>query len=274
MADTTDNDDLAPIDPNDAPSGYSPDRAQRALDALRSRIAGSSPRAGRTVRFADAAIAAGRLLQIATSTEVAARLARLPPEEFSPSAVSDLEVLSWAAWHLDIQASRPTARSAARVPADLSEAAMEQRKDLLNLLEFGLRGDAQIQAELAAIRSGGGYVDLLRDLIRLGELVQKHSALLAVRLPHDYTPGLTDEAFRLADELRQALGLVPDNVQDDTPARFWGLFSAVFYDVKGAIGFLYRNDSARLAGLPSLSAARKAVRRSSGATPRSAAPES
>lgn len=273
MADTTDNDDLAPIDPNDAPSGYSPDRAQRALDALRARIAGAAPRSGRAVRFADAAIAASRLQQIATSAEIAPRLARLPPEEFSAAAISDLEVLSWAAWHLDIQATRPTARSAARVPADLSEAAMEQRKDLLNLLEFGLRGDARIQGELAAIRSGGGYVDLLRDLIRLGELVQKHSALLAVRLPHDYSPGLVDEAFRLADELRQALGLLPDNVQDDTPARFWGLLSAVFYDVKGALGFLFRNDPARLAGLPSLSNARKPVRRSPAATPKPAEPE-
>lgn len=259
MTDTT-NEDLAPIDPADAPAGYSPDRAQRALDELAGLLAQTSPRTGRHLRFGDIAIIASQLYQIASQPAVLARLERFPQDEFSVSAVRDLERLSWAAWHLDIQATKPTQRSAARVPADLSEAAIEQRKDLLNLLEFGLRGDERVQAELAAIRSGGGYVDLLRDLIRLADLVTKHGPRLAVRLPQDYSPSMADDALRLADELRQALGLVPDNAQDDTPARFWGLLWTTFYEVKAALTFLFRRDPARQNALPSLSAPRKTSR--------------
>jgi hypothetical protein len=181
--------------------------------------------------------------------------------------VSDLERLAWAAWHFDIQATKPTQRSTARVPADLSDAAIEHRKDLLNLLEFGLRGDERVQAELTAIRAGGGYVDLLRDLVRLADLATKHGPRLAARLPQDYSPSMADEALRLADELRQALGLVPDNTQDDTSARFWNLFWTTFYEVKAALTFLFRRDPTRLGALPSLSAPRKSSRARSTSRP-------
>lgn len=242
----------------DAPGGYSPGRAEAAIESLRAAIAATPARSPRMLSFADAAMLAGRLHTLATRPDLAARLGTLPASEFAPDTVERLEKAAWAAWYIDAKRVLPANPSRAVVPAALADAALAQKRQMLTVLDFGLRDDAAVVGVLAEIRVGQGYLDTTRDLVQLSELYREHGARLATRMPLDFRAADVDEALRLADEMRVTLGLGPVVVAgDDTNMRFWGLLWRVFNDVREALLFLLRHDEAAIAEVPSLTARRR-----------------
>jgi hypothetical protein len=246
----------------EAPPGYSPDLALGALETLRPRIERSVARP-RLIRFADAAVACSRLHASAGVPELATRLARLPPEEFQPGLLGELAQISWALWHLDLLSAKPLPTvSKARVPAALWDSALRTRREMLEVVEFGLRSVDGIEAELADIRRGSGYLDAARDLLRLAEMYRDYGSILAGRLPQDFKATTADTAGRLADELRVALGLGSVTTpSDETGRRLWGLTVSVFGEVRAALQYLLRNDPVALSALPNLSAPRRSTTR-------------
>jgi len=252
-------DESVPPDAADAPIGYTPDLGAQALVALRPQIERSAPRA-RLIRFADAAVACTRLHAMTQTPDLAQRLARLPSEEFPASLPGELAQIGWGLWHLDLLSAKPsTTLSKARVPSPLWDSALRTRREMLEVADFGLRGVEGIEAELADIRRGSGYLDTARDLLQLAEMYRDYAPLLAGRLPQDFKLNTATIASRLADELRVALGLGPiATASDDTGRRFWGLTVTVFGEVRAALQYLLRNDPVALATLPSLAAPRRA----------------
>ncbi len=255
-------DESVPADQEDAPKGYTPDRAAQALEELRPKIEQTRGRP-RLIRFADAAVACARLYEVTQQPALAERLRRLPPEEFSPTLLDDLTQTSWALWHLDLlsaKASGPVSK--ARVPAALWDSALKSRREMLEVVEFGLRTVDGADATIVSIRQGSGYLDGARDLLQLAELYRDYQPLLAARLPQDFRFGDADTASRLADELRVALGLGPVTAAgDDTARKVWGLTVRVFGEVRAALLYLLRNDLAAQAILPKLVAPRRAPTR-------------
>jgi hypothetical protein len=253
--------ELTPTNPEDAPSGYTPDRGTSALAELKPRLADVVPRHTRTIRLADAAIAGAVLHTLATG-ELAPRLATLASE--CPQArLDDLKVSTWALWHLDLAQTTgaPQRPSASRVPAALWDAVVRQRREAMLLLEFAMRDDEAVQAELARVRSGHGHIDHMRDLLRLSALVESRAALLAQRVPQDYTPAMAPQLVSMADDLREALGLPAGAIdKDTTAARVWAFFFDAFTEVRAALAYLLRNDPDRLNTLPTLVARRSPTR--------------
>jgi len=255
-------DESVPADQVDAPKGYTPDRAAQALEALRAKIEGS-PEQARLVRFADAAVLCTRLHEIAQRPDLAERLARLPKEEFAPALLDELSQAAWALWHLDLLSVKPAEpTSKARVPAPLWDGVLKTRREMLSVVEFGLRGVDGADATIAGIRQGSGYLDGARDLLHLAELYRDYAPLLAARLPQDFRIQDADTATRQADELRVALGLRPvGTAGDDTGRRVWGFTVRVFGEVRAALQYLLRGDPAALATLPKLVSPRRVATR-------------
>lgn len=135
----------------------------------------------------------------------------------------------------------------AQVPMDLVKEAYAHRARLSKLLDFYLEDDAEAVIELASIRQGTGYDDLVNDLFRLANLAESRQAALAnerrftaqtvpdtrdlaARFMAALSDDETDDAARILDEQRRLYTLIKDNYAELAAAARFALRDAPIGD--------------------------------------------
>lgn len=190
---------MSDLEPNDIQRG-------RAEAVALEPILATAPR-GRTqgVSLTKAATALLALARLVRDQGWRPRFERLPLEDWS---ITHLDVLEARALALHVLlrdlATAEAGSPGPRVPLSTVRKAHKLRAEVLELLEFALKDDADVR-ELASIRSGTGYSDLQSDLIRLAVLLRARKDTLAEEAPRRFNPAHADDAERLAAEILAAI---------------------------------------------------------------------
>lgn len=244
-----------------------PEGARLAFESLQPLLDEQSELRRANTDVDKATITAAAIGRMVTQPEVRARFAALPASDFEMVHVDRLESAALATWHTIIQLRIAEVQSSgARLPeGTLAEAAAVKQR-MLRVLSYHLDDDEHVAAELTAIRSGSGYVDLASDLMRLAGLYEQNAEALAADTRHyQAEDGVT--AKRLAHTMVQVLG---DGRYDDAAywsdyhARAWTLLINTYEEVSAAGRWLYR-DADGESRFPSLYTVGRRRRRNPGA---------
>lgn len=157
-----------------------------------------------------------------------------------------IATLSLATWFIrQQQLGHRVLNSNATVPQDVLRAAQLLRRRMLSVLEYWLRDDERLMAEVAAIRAGTGYQDLANDLERLADLHQRPAVIAEIQRDTKYVqPDDVEQARSLARSIFSALGLGSENELQrwtDLCQRAWTLLNREYELHRAAGAFLMRS---------------------------------
>lgn len=231
-----------------------PEQGAAAFEKIKSRLTDLSPSALRQPRVD--AYAAGQLgLRVAEALSTPGM--RKPFDEIAGSSwnkrhLDDLETVSAALMFARTNAESESARQVdAKIPAALFQRASELKVRMTRVADYYLGMEPTLAAELASIREGTGYLDLAQDLHRLGKIYGDHKATLA----HDtkwYSATDAADAAKLEAEIVQSFERWGSSMWGDLATRAYTLFEETYGEVRAAAEFVFRNDPAKLAMVPSM----------------------
>jgi hypothetical protein len=173
------------------------------------------------------------------------RFASLPAAEFDIRNVDELETFLRAARHAQSLHATATATrpDVLRVPAELTAEANEVKGRMQRVTTYYFDDHPVYGAEVAAIRSGTGYLDLAQDLSRYARLYRQEAETVRSDRRH-YREGDAALAESLADRLFDALGLGAGGRTEsaDTLGRTWTLLRRTYEEVAAAGRWLWRHE--------------------------------
>lgn len=149
----------------------------------------------------------------------------------------------------------------------MADQATAVRNRMLRLVGYYLEDHPVEGPEISDIRSGVGYVDLMKDLDRLAAMVERNEAVLATDTKN-YVAGDPKVArqFSVGIAAKLSEGLSPEyRDHAELVARFFTLLRRSYNEVRAAAQWLFRNEPEMLAEFPGM--------RSVVSTPRPAASE-
>lgn len=222
-----------------------PDGARLAFEAVRPLLDAQTQTRRSNTSLDKAILHAASIGRMVKQPGVRARFAGMPAGDFDQQHVERLETVALAAWHAAVSLESASVQtSGARISeADVAEGT-KLKKRMIKVLEYHLGHLDEVAKELAAIRTGSGYLDLADDLVRLAALYLHHAADLGADTRH-YRAADRDRAGRLAHAIHQVLGDGRDtdaNYWSDTLARAWALLVATYSEVSAAGRWLYRHE--------------------------------
>jgi hypothetical protein len=223
----------------------SKDRA--AFESIAARLAGiaAEDAALPNVDVAAAVVALMPVARRAASEAMRPRFAMLPPSEFDIGAVDGLEPILRGARHAhSLHATATVTRpNVVRVPAEVASQATELKTRMLRVATYWFDDHPVHGAEVAAIRSGTGYLDLAQDLSRLARLFRNEAETVRSDRRH-YRDGDAALAEALADRLFDALGLGAGGRSEsaETLGRAWALLRSTYDEVAAAGRWLWRRE--------------------------------
>jgi hypothetical protein len=131
-----------------------------------------------------------------------------------------------------------------QVPKDVLDPAVKLREGMCTVLEYVCHNNQKVLDQVADIRKGSGYLDLISDLGRLARLYREHHITLSrdqVRYQAEDAQGAQDAAGRIRAELTKA-GVPDRTVLRERAARVFGLLQFAYEEVAAAGRFLWRHE--------------------------------
>lgn len=252
-----------------------PEHGAAAFEKIKSRLSDLSPAALRQPRVN--AYAAGQLgLRVAEA--LSDPTMRKPLEEIAGSSwnkrhLDDLETIASALMFAKTNAESESAKQVeAKIPVALFERATELKARMMRVADYYLSAEPTLAAELASIRDGSGYLDLAQDLHRLGRIYAEHKATLAQDRKW-YSAADAAEAAKLEADIVSSYEKSGPSKWADLATRAYTLFEESYGEVRAAAEFVFRNDPAKLAMVPSMFVELRARARAKGeASPPTPAP--
>lgn len=195
---------------------------------------------------------------------------KLPNDFFDIALLDRLEPAARAAiFALDEAQAAGALASEAKLPAKLSQEAMEMRGRMLRVLDYHLGHDKEVAALLALVRLGAGYADLSTDLGKLAAIFRSHAEVLAkdpyIRVAED-----ADTADRLAKTIQNELGVGATPKQKERKellTRAWTLLFTTYEQIAEPGRWLLKNQGGDALFVSLITAGRKPPR------PKSKAPQ-
>lgn len=178
--------------------------------------------------------------------------------EVSPALIDRLEPAAWALWYAQMQRDTHEATtSEAMLPAELVQSSTALRGTMISVAKYVLADDATVAREIAAIVSGGGYLDLAGDLGRLATLFDDHAATLALDRIR-YRSDQPAQARALASRIVKALGQTTTRPWHTAVDRSYAVLDATYEPIRELGRAMYRRESPE-ALFPSLFSVRAAA---------------
>jgi len=206
------------------------------------------------------AIAALDVVDVLEKPDVRARFDLLHEDLFDTKHLENLEEIALAALYVRNQLlSERVANNDAKLSAVLVHDATERKDRMMRVAEYHLGDMPAVQAELASIRVGTGYVDLASDLTRLATLFEQHGDLLAGD-KRWYRSDDAAAANAVALDIYRELGPKADEQWEDLGARSVSLLRRTYDEIRVAAEFIFRDEATKDA-FPSLFAVARKARR-------------
>ena len=173
-------------------------------------------------------------------------------ELFDPAVIDDAAALGLAMTYARArQNAMKVASRAKKLPDALKASATELKARMMLLTEFMFHDMPEQAKEVALIKKGTGYLDLAQDLQRLGLLYETHEELLSTDR-RVYRATDAEEARRLAEQILRGFDGPKNDDWADITARLWTLFDDAYAEIRRVAEFVFKNDAASLAKIPSL----------------------
>lgn len=202
-----------------------------------------------------AAIAAVGVADRCFEPTLLARFQALPASEFDIRHVERLGDLAWGTWHAgNFTEQLKAQKSAAKLPADLVENAMQLKRRMQRCCEYYLSDHPVASRELQRLRPGVDYIDLAGDLAGYGTMYGDYQGILSGDSKY-FRPGDRDLALRTSAQIVTLLGegMTSDAVSArDMALRCFTLLNASYDEVSEAGRWLLRKDANRDVYFPSL----------------------
>ena len=206
------------------------------------------------------AIAALDVVDVLEKPDVRARFDLLHEDLFDTKHLENLEEIALAALYVRNQLlSERVANNDAKLSAVLVHDATERKDRMMRVAEYHLGDMPAVQAELASIRVGSGYVDLASDLTRLATLFEQHAELLAGD-KRWYRSEDAAAANAVALDIYRELGPKADEQWEDLGARSVSLLRRTYDEIRVAAEFIFRDEPTK-DGFPSLFTGARRARR-------------
>ncbi|MBK8012013.1 MAG: hypothetical protein IPK13_11740 [Deltaproteobacteria bacterium] len=233
-----------------------PERAEAAFEKLRARIE-ALPKDAVTSGAVSHDEAASKILGVIEAMRaepsIPATLRTLPREIFDAKHLDALDDLTLALLHARRKAiSEASTSSGVTVPVTVIEKAAELKATMTLVLEYYVGHEPEAALELAAIRSGTGYLDLANDLSQLAALYGAHAKTLKQdKLRYD--PAHVAQAREVSFEIRRHYGSVSTgNTWSQTCWRVFTLLEESYQEVRDAVSYVYRHKRAVVDLFPTL----------------------
>jgi hypothetical protein len=194
------------------------------------------------IRVGEVTLAALKVARFVKQPEVRARFVALPG--FNSKDVDALPSYALALWHANTRRQVTSAATGgAKVSGELLERAAERRTRMIELLEFFVGDRPQVIAEVNAIKSGTGYMDIASDLGELSRLHRENDARLSGDSSGRYRPdvavGALNDAAAIIRELSQASDPKEAAAWADALARCWTLLLGAYDRITRGASWLY-----------------------------------
>lgn len=261
-----------PIDGARAELSFDPEIGEAALLTCKDALLGIDPTqvGPPNVDCIYVAVVAMALAIHIEGPKVAPVFVQLPPVFLGDATPALLRVLAQTVFYLETRArTKEATTSTVRVDVALMSEGVALRDRMLRVLNYYFHDDPLMQAELASIRSGQGYVDLASDLARAATHYTQHAAALAEDKKH-YDPKDQIRARGISKEILSALQAGADNSLVDLRNRAFTKLTRVYARLKAAGDFIFAENPAQLALFPAL---RQAVINQTARNKRPADPE-
>lgn len=169
--------------------------------------------------------------------------------------LEDTEEAAQAAWYARYRLL--LASDGAESPEELAKEGFALRAKMLRVIEYNLEEDQDVMDHLAAIRKGGGYLNLTNDLVAVAEIYKSKKKALSEDRRH-YTPGDQQKAELLASRLLAHMGHSGAGKTDwvDAQGRCWTLLQGAYDQVRRGGLFLTWGTEEEQAFPPLVTAAR------------------
>lgn len=159
-----------------------------------------------------------------------------------------LRKLAQATFYIETRArTRAATANEVKIDAALLSEGVTVRDRMLRVLAYNFDTDAIMQAEVADIRSGNGYMDLAADLARLATHYTQHAEALAID-KQQYRPEDQVRARGISQEIVSALHTASTDTIVDLRNRAWSKLARVYARIKAAGDFVFADHPAALAG--------------------------
>jgi hypothetical protein len=210
---------------------YDPEAAENGWNAtadLRSEVGPSTLPA---LNLTDVSVLGLRVSRELMKPEVRAPFEKLATINlFDVSLLDRIEPASWAVWYGDTRIDTLTMTvGRGKLRVETVDKATAIRGRMLRVGEYMLSTNAKASRELADIRSGHGYADLAKDLVRLASLYQTYAEVVSKGGAH-YDAADVDTAKAISGEILYELGDSEEkelsNMKDETARAFVVLESA------------------------------------------------
>lgn len=262
-----------PIDGARAELSFDPEIGEAALLACKEALLGIDPTqvGPPNVDCSYAAIAAMALVLHLETPKIAATFAKMAPDFMGEATPALLRTLAQTLFYLETRTrTKEATTSGMRVDLALVTRGVEVRDRMLRVLSYYFEDDALMNAELADIRSGQGYVDLASDLARVATHYTQHAAVLTADKKH-YDPQDQVLARGISKEILSALQRGADDSIVDLRNRAFTRLARVYARLKAAGDFIFSESALDLGMFPAL---RQAVVSQTARSPKSTAPAS
>lgn len=179
--------------------------------------------------------------------EQQARFAEIPDSTMGEARAPFLKDLAQSLFYLENRARSSAATSNnVRVDAQLFQEGVAVRERMLRVLGYHFAADANMQAELADIRSGQGYVDLASDLARVATHYTRHRAILEKDVRFYKYEDMV-RARGISSEILAALQAESDSTIVDLRNRAFTKMARVYARLKAACDFMFADSPTELA---------------------------
>lgn len=131
-----------------------------------------------------------------------------------------------------------------QVPEDVLDPAVKLRERMCKVLEYVCHDNQKVLEQVADIRKGSGYLDLISDLGRLARLFRENHITLSrdqIQYRAEDAQAAQDAAGRIRAELTKA-GVPDRTVLRERAARVFGLLRFAYEEVAAAGRFLWRHE--------------------------------
>lgn len=243
-----------PVDGARAELSFDPEIGEAALMTCKDALLGLDPAqvGPPNVDCSYAAVVAMALAMHIEGPKVAPAFAPMPARYMGDATPAFLRVLAQTVFYLETRArTKEATTSTVRVDVALISEGAALRDRMLRVLDYYFQDDPLMQAELASIRSGQGYVDLASDLARVATHYTQHAAALAEDKRH-YDPRDHARARGISKEILSALQSGTDNSLVDLRNRAFTKLARVYARLKAAGDFIFADSPTQLALLPAL----------------------
>lgn len=249
------------IDEKPPPLAYDPIIGEEAFSSQVHALRAMDP-SKVVIPNVDCSAAAIATLQLVRAANMKARapLFERTREAMGEHTIPELNVRGWTLWHADQRAqSAQASKVTTRVDVRLVNEGTEIRTRNLKLFDYYFGDDPRMDAELADIRRGTGFMDLAKDLTRIARHLTMHKADIA----HDTKYYRAEDEGRIRGIVNEILAALQ---RDDESAELFDLRNRAYtrvlecYEgVKAAADLLFRASPTDLAAFPALRTAALAI---------------